>query len=47
VAVLDGLGLLDAEQQIALAAWREPIIRNYRGLITGRVQPAVRLERRG
>jgi L-asparaginase II len=47
VAVLDLLGLLDAQQQIALAAWREPIIRNYRGLITGRVQPAVRLERRG
>jgi L-asparaginase II len=47
VAILDLLGLLDAQQQIALAAWREPIIRNYRGLITGRVQPTVRLERRG
>ena len=47
VAVLDLLGLLDAQQQTALAAWREPIIRNYRGLITGRVEAAVRLERHG
>ena len=45
VAVLDLLGLLDAQQQTALAAWREPIIRNYRGLITGHVEAAVRLER--
>jgi L-asparaginase II len=47
VATLDLLGLLDARQQAALAAWREPIIRNYRGLITGRVEPAVRLQRQG
>ena len=47
VAVLDLLGLLDAQQQTALATWREPIIRNYRGLITGRVEPAVRLQRLG
>lgn len=47
VAVLDLLGLLDAEQQAMLATWREPVIRNYRGLVTGRVQPAVRLERCG
>lgn len=47
VAVLDLLGLLDAQQQATLATWREPIIRNYRGLITGRVEPAVRLERLG
>jgi L-asparaginase II len=47
VAVLDLLGLLDAQQQTALAAWREPIIRNYRGLITGRVEAAVSLERHG
>lgn len=47
VAALDLLGLLDAQQQAALAAWREPIIRNYRGLITGRVEPAVRLQRQG
>ncbi len=47
VAALDLLGLLDAQQQAALAAWREPIIRNYRGLITGRVEAAVRLVRQG
>jgi len=47
VAVLDLLGLLDAQQQAMLAVWREPIIRNYRGLITGRVEPMVRLERLG
>ena len=46
VAVLDLLGLVDAEQRQALATWREPVIRNYRGLATGRVQPTVRLERR-
>jgi L-asparaginase II len=47
VAALDQLGLLDAQQQAALTVWREPIIRNYRGLITGHVEPAVRLERLG
>jgi L-asparaginase II len=46
VAVLGLLGLLDAQQQMALATWREPIIRNYRGLITGHVQPTVQLEPR-
>jgi L-asparaginase II len=47
VAVLDLLGLLDAAQQAALEAWRAPVVHNYRGLVTGRVQPAVELERRG
>lgn len=46
VAVLDLLNLLDIAQRQALEAWREPVIRNYRGLATGRVQPTVRLERR-
>ena len=41
VAVLDQLGLLDDAQRAELASWREPPIRNYRGLVTGRVQPAV------
>jgi L-asparaginase II len=44
VAVLDLLGLLDSAQRQALEAWREPVIRNYRGLATGRVTPVVRLE---
>lgn len=47
VAALDLLGLLDAEQRTALEAWREPAIRNYRGLITGHVRSTVQLERRG
>jgi L-asparaginase II len=46
VAVLDLLGLLDAEQRTALEAWRAPTVRNYRGLVTGRVLPVVQLERR-
>jgi L-asparaginase II len=46
VAVLDQLGLLDDAQRSELAAWREPLIRNYRGTITGRIAPAVRLEPR-
>jgi L-asparaginase II len=45
VAVLDLLGLLDPTQRDALAAWREPVVRNYRGTVTGRVEPMVRLER--
>jgi L-asparaginase II len=46
VAVLDQLGLLDDEQRAQLESWREPIIRNYRGVATGRVTPQVTLERR-
>ncbi|TMH01822.1 MAG: asparaginase [Betaproteobacteria bacterium] len=46
VAVLDQLGLLDDAQRSELAAWREPLIRNYRGTVTGRIAPAVRLEPR-
>ena len=45
VAVLDQLGLLDADRRAALDAWREPAIRNYRGVTTGRVQAAVELRR--
>ena len=40
VAVLDQLGLLDADQRAELAPWREPIVRNYRGIVTGRRRPA-------
>jgi L-asparaginase II len=45
VSVLDQLGLLDDAQRGELEAWREPSIRNYRGLTTGRVTPVVTLER--
>jgi L-asparaginase II len=46
VAVLDQLGLLDDAQRDELAGWREPLIRNYRGTVTGHIDPAVRLEPR-
>jgi L-asparaginase II len=45
VAVLDQLGLLDADQRALLAPWREPTVRNYRGLATGRVAPVVVMDR--
>jgi L-asparaginase II len=47
VAVLDQLGLLDETQRAELSAWHEPTIRNYRGIVTGRVSPVVDLEARG
>ncbi|HEX8012590.1 MAG TPA: asparaginase [Casimicrobiaceae bacterium] len=45
VAVLDQIGLLDTARQAALAPWRQPEIRNYRGLTTGRVEAVVELAR--
>jgi L-asparaginase II len=47
VAVLDQLGLLDDARRQALAGWREPVVRNYRGLETGRVLPVVVLDKAG
>jgi len=46
VAVLDQLGLLDAEQRDALAPWQRTLIRNYRGIPTGAIEPAVSLQAR-
>ena len=43
VAVLEQVGLLDASRRSALAAWKEPLIRNNRGLTTGRIQPVLEL----
>ncbi|MEP6657418.1 MAG: asparaginase [Betaproteobacteria bacterium] len=45
VAVLDQLGLLDPDQRAALAPWREPVVRNYRGTPTGHVRAVVALEK--
>ena len=45
VAVLDQLGLLDAERRSSLAPMREPVVFNYRGIATGRVRPVVVLDR--
>ena len=39
VATLDQLGLLDAGQRAELAEWGEPLVRNYRGIVTGEVRP--------
>ncbi len=41
VAVLDQLGLLDAAARLALADWGRRTVRNYRGIATGDVRPAV------
>ncbi|HXX82388.1 MAG TPA: asparaginase [Casimicrobiaceae bacterium] len=46
VAVLDQLGLLDPAQRTELSEWGAPAVRNYRGIITGRVEPVVTLEER-
>jgi L-asparaginase II len=45
VATLDALGLLDAAQRTALAPWREPAVRNYRGIVTGGVRATLVLDR--
>ena len=41
VAVLEQLGLLDSAARTALAPWATQTIRNYRGIETGAVRPAV------
>jgi L-asparaginase II len=45
VATLDQLGLLDAAQRSELSEWREPLVRNYRGIVTGQVRPVVVLDK--
>lgn len=45
VAVLDTLGLLDAAAREELAPWARRVVRNYRGLETGAVCPAVVLDK--
>jgi L-asparaginase II len=47
VATLDQLGLLDTGRRTALAPWAEATVRNYRGIETGRVRPALVLHRAG
>jgi len=39
--VLEQLGLLDGAARTALAGWATRTIRNYRGIETGVVRPAV------
>jgi L-asparaginase II len=45
IAVLDALGLVDEPAATILAPWRGPPIVNYRGLVTGEVQPVVVLDK--
>jgi L-asparaginase II len=44
-AVLDQLGLIDAKARAALGDWFEQPVRNYRGILTGKLQPAVVLDK--
>ncbi len=44
-SVLDQLGLLDTARRAALADWFEPPVRNYRGILTGRLQATVVLDK--
>ena len=45
MAVLDQLGLLDDTARDALAPWRQPVVKNYRGIVTGDVRPVVVLDK--
>jgi L-asparaginase II len=45
VAALDALGLLDDTRRAALAPWREPPVRNTRGIVTGAVRAALVLDK--
>jgi len=46
VAALDALGLLDDTRRAALAPWREPLVRNTRGIVTGTVRPVLVLDKK-
>jgi len=43
VAVLDQLGLLDAARRDALTPYARPNVLNYRGIVTGTIEPVVEL----
>ena len=45
VATLEMLGLVSADARSELAQWREPLIRNYRGILTGQVRPVLVLDK--
>ena len=46
IAVLEQLGLVDAPARAALDTWRQPPVRNYRGIVTGDVRAIVVLDKR-
>jgi L-asparaginase II len=45
VAVLEQLGLVADSQRALLASWRSPVVRNFRGIVTGDVRPIVVLDK--
>jgi L-asparaginase II len=45
VATLEMLGLVSADARAELSQWREPLIRNYRGIVTGQVRPVLVLDK--
>jgi L-asparaginase II len=45
VAVLDQLELLDEAARAALSGWARPPVKNYRGIVTGDIRPAVVLDK--
>jgi L-asparaginase II len=45
LSVLEQLGLLDDQGRSALAHWVAPVLRNYRGLVTGRIVSSVVLDK--
>jgi L-asparaginase II len=44
-SVLEQLGLLDADRREGLAGWFAPVVRNYRGIVTGCIRPTVVLDK--
>jgi L-asparaginase II len=46
-SVLNQLGLLDDARRAVLAEWFEPVVRNYRGIATGRIEAIAVLDKIG
>lgn len=45
VAALDQVGLLDDAARATLAQWARPEVKNYRGIVTGGIEPVVVLDK--
>ena len=45
VSVLEQLGLMDPDRRAELQEWIAPVIRNYRGIATGRIESTVVLDK--
>ncbi len=45
VAVLEQLGLMDAGRRAELHDWYAPVVRNYRGIVTGQIRPTIVLDK--